>query len=74
MDKHQDQGKTRLAQQFNLTYRYMDDVLSLNNSTFSEYLDCIYPRELEIKETTETATSASYLDCYLYSDHGKLAI
>ena len=30
---------------------YIDDVLSLNNSTFSEYLDIIYPRKRKIKET-----------------------
>ena len=32
----------------------------------------LYPRELEIKETTETVASSSYLDCYLYIDSGKL--
>ena len=48
-------GKTRLAQQFNFTYRYMPCwwQLSLNNSTFSEYRDFINPSELEIKETIE---------------------
>ena len=29
------------------------------------------PCELEIKETMETATSSSYLDCYLYMENGK---
>ena len=33
-------------------------------------LEFIYPRELEIKETTETAVSSSYLDWYLYIDNG----
>ena len=61
-----------LAQQFNFTYRYINDVLSLKNRKFAEYLEFIYPRELEIKETTETAASSSYLDCYLYIDNGKL--
>ena len=51
---------------------YIDDVLSLNNTKFAEYLEFIYPRELEINETTETAASSSYLDCYLYIDNGKL--
>ena len=42
------------------------------NTKFAEYLEFIYPRELEIKETTETAaSSSSYLD-YLYIDNGKL--
>ena len=65
-------GKKHLAQQFNFTYRYIDDVISLKNTTFEEYLEFIYPRELEINETTETAASSSYLDCYLYIDSGKL--
>ena len=64
-------GKIHLAQQFNFTYRYIDDVLSLKKK-IAEYLEFIYPRELEIKETTETAASFSYLDCYLYIDNGKL--
>ena len=65
-------GKKHLAQQFNFTYRYIDDALSLKNTKFAEYLEFIYTRELEIKETTETAFSSSYLDCYLYIDNGKL--
>ena len=65
-------GKKHLAQQFNFTYRYIDDVLSLKNTKIAEYLEFIYPRELEIKETTETAASSSYLDCYLYIANGKL--
>ena len=65
-------GKKHLAQQFNFTYRYRDDVLSLKKTKFAEYLKFIYPRELEIKETMETAAASSYLDCYLYIDNGKL--
>ena len=52
-------GKKRLASQFNLTYRYIDDV---NNPEFEIYLGQMYPAELEIKDTTESITSASYLD------------
>ena len=58
-------GKKHLAQQFNFTYRYIDDVLSLKNTKFAEYLEFI-------KETMETAAASSYLDCYLYIDNGKL--
>ena len=65
-------GKKHLAQQFSFSYRYTDEVLSMKNTRFAEYLEFIYPRELEIKETTETAASSSYLDCYLYTDNGKL--
>ena len=43
-------GKKHFAQQFNFTYRYIDDVLSLKNTKFAEYLEFIYPRELEIRK------------------------
>jgi hypothetical protein len=38
----------------------IDDVLSINNSRFAEFLPFIYPPELEVKETTDTASSASF--------------
>jgi hypothetical protein len=46
----------------------IDDVLSLNNSRFGDFVDRIYPIELEIKDTTDTDTSASYLDLHLEID------
>ena len=58
-------GKKRLASQFNFTYRYIDDVLSINNPDFENYLGQMYPPALEIKDTTESKTSASYLDLLL---------
>ncbi|KAK3105678.1 hypothetical protein FSP39_003121 [Pinctada imbricata] len=62
------EGKRYLASDFNFTYRYIDDVLSINNPKFAEYLSRIYPSELEVKETTETNNSASYLDIMLSYD------
>ena len=32
-------GKKHLAQQFNFTYRYIDDVLSLKHTQFAEFLE-----------------------------------
>ena len=55
-------GKKMLASRFNFTYRYIDDVLSINNPDFENYLGQTYPADLEIKDTTESYTSASYLD------------
>jgi hypothetical protein len=54
------QNEKKLARSFNCTFRYIDDVLSLN--TFDEIVDRIYPIEFEIKDTTDTDMSASYLD------------
>ena len=58
-------GKKRLASQFNFTYRYIDDVLSIHNPDFENYLGQMYPPELEIKDTTESNTSSSFLDLLL---------
>ena len=58
-------GKKHLASRFNLTYRYIDDVLSINNPEFENYLGQMYPAELNIKDTTRSTTSASYLDLLL---------
>jgi hypothetical protein len=58
----------KLARSFNFRLRYIDDVLSLNNSRFGEFVDRIYPIELEIKDTTDTDRYASYLDLHLEVD------
>ena len=50
-----------LARSFNFTFRYIDDVLS----RFGDFIDRVYPIGLEIKDTTVTDMSASYLDLHL---------
>jgi hypothetical protein len=52
-------NEKKLARFFNFTFRCIDDVLSLSNSIFGDFVDCIYPIELEIKDTTYTDRSAS---------------
>jgi hypothetical protein len=66
--------KIHEARAYNFSYRYIDDVLSINNSRFAEFLPLIYPPELEAKETTDTASSAFFLDLYLeFDDSGQLS-
>jgi hypothetical protein len=55
---------------FNSTFRNINDVLPINSNRFHSYIDSIYPRELEIKDTIEPSTSASYLDVLLNIDAG----
>jgi hypothetical protein len=44
------------------------------DSRFAEFLQLIYPPELEVKEITDTASSASFLDLYLeFDDSGQLS-
>ena len=61
-------NEKKLARSFNFTFHCIDDVLSLNNSRFGDFVDRIYPIELEIKDTTDTDRSASYLDLHLEID------
>ena len=56
---------------FSPIYRYIDDVLSINNPKFGNYIDDIYPAELEIKDTTDADHRASYLDLDLSYDRNK---
>ena len=41
-------NERNLARSINITFRYIDNVLSLNNSTFGDIVDRIYPIDLEI--------------------------
>ena len=52
----------QIAKQFSYTFRYIDDLLTLNNPNFEQEIINIYPPQLELKKTTETENSLSYLD------------
>jgi hypothetical protein len=56
------------ARSFNFTLLYIDDVRSLNNSRFGNFVDRIYPIELEIKDTTDTDRFAAFLDIHIGID------
>ena len=60
-------SEKKLARSFHFTFHYIDDVHSLNNSRFGDFVDRIYLIELEIKDTTET--DRSYLDLHLEIDN-----
>ena len=61
-------NEKKLTRSFNFTLRYIDDVLSLNNSRFGDSVNRHYPIEFEIKDTTDTDRSALYLDMHLEID------
>jgi hypothetical protein len=44
-------NEKKLVRYFNFTFRYIDDVLSLNNSRLGDFIDSIYPIELGVKDT-----------------------
>ena len=57
-----------VARSFNLSFRYIDDVLSLDNPNFGDLMHCIYHKELEKTYTTDTVKSVSYLDLHIEID------
>ena len=68
LDKLIKEGKRKLARKFNLSYRYVDYLISFNNERFKEFISDIYPKELTISETTESTSSSSYLDLHFTRD------
>ena len=69
LDKLIKEGKRELARKFNLSYRYIDGLISFNNKRFKEFISDIYPKELTISETTESTSVASYLDLLFIRDN-----
>ena len=48
LDKLIKEGKRKLARRFNLSYHYIDDLISFNDKRFKEFISDIYPKELTI--------------------------
>jgi hypothetical protein len=55
-------NEKKVTRSFNFTFRYIDDVLSINDHTFGDFVDRIYPIVVEIKDATDIYKSASYLE------------
>ena len=68
MDKLIKESERKLSRRFNLSYHYIDDLISFNNKRFKEFISDIYPKELTISETTESTSVASYLDLLFTRD------
>ena len=50
------------AIQFSNTFRYIDDLFSINNVNFGNCISASYPSELELKETSTSSTEVCYLN------------
>ena len=54
------------------SFRFIDNLLSLNSdSTFEKHYKDIYPTELEMKKENNSNSCASFLDIYIYIEHGE---
>ena len=52
------------AIQFSNTFRYIDDLFSINNVDFRNYISAIYPPKLQLTDTS-TSTEVCYLDTHI---------
>ena len=60
LDKLVNTGKRKLAKKFNLSYRYIDDLISFNNKKYKEFISDIYP-----KRTHNFWNHRIYFNCFL---------
>ena len=56
------------AIQFNNTFRYIDDLFSINNVDFGNYISVIYPSESQLTDTSTSSTEVCYLDTNIKTD------
>ena len=54
---------------FNFCFRYIDDLITFQNTYIHDAVKDIYPSSLELKETTDSPDGTSYLDLYLFKDN-----
>ena len=64
----QEKKEKKLYRSFSFTFRYIDNVHSLNNSRFGDFVDRIYHIEFEVKDNKDTDRLASYLNIRLEID------
>ena len=55
---------------FNLTSRYLDDLLNIDNPYFEGMVNQIYPPELQLNKANTSDTEAPFLDLHLSISNG----
>ena len=60
-----DDKQADIIDAFNTTYRYLDDILNINNVYFDNLLSKLYPSELQLNKAYTSDTEAAFLDLHL---------
>ena len=63
-------GDITRALQFNKTFRYIDDLLCVNNDNFNKHINKIYPSELMLGNAAGAPSETSYLGATLNIGEG----
>ena len=62
-----------IIEAFNLTSRYLDDLLNIDNIYFNQMVDRIYPTELQLNRANSSDTEAPFLDLNLCICNGTVS-
>ena len=54
------ENQADIIEAFNSTFRYLDDLLNIDNIYFDQTVDRIYPTELELNRTNSSDTEAPF--------------
>ena len=65
-----DVKQAEIIEAFKSTYRYLDDLLNINNTYFEGMVSRIYPPELQLNKANTSDTKGSFLDLYLSISNG----
>ena len=60
-----DDKQSEVIEAFNSTFRYLDDLLNIDN-TFDRIANHIYPSELQLNKANVSDTKASFLDLHFF--------
>ena len=67
-----DPTKEHLVQKFNNTFRYLDDILALNNDDFNTFTKEIYPPELTLNKANTNNQHCPFLDLDIHISNGNI--
>ena len=65
-----DVKQAEIIEAFKSTYRYLDDLLNIDNLYFEGMVNRIYPPELQLNKAYTSDTEASFLDLHLSISNG----
>ena len=65
-----DNNQTDIIEAFNSTFRYLDDLLNIDNPYFDQMVGQIYPTELQVNKANSSDTEAPFLDLNLSITNG----
>ena len=65
-----DNNQTDIIEAFNSTFRYLDDLLNIDNPYFEQKVGQIYPTELQLNKANSSDSEALFLDWNLSITNG----